>query len=168
MLAFQENAGRCRRPGQSTTVTSSSTAYSSTGSWTMVASDSRDVSAYDKPWTEKFCMPDSGTYSHWSSGAYISPESSVEHHSGITMKISVNRPLGHLLCMQLEFDSGPHGAGRITFKIQINMRQCTWMAPTPPDVERTGLQMVFQGILTLWLSTADTLHQPCISAYGHW
>ena len=77
MPAFQENAGGCGCPGRSTIVTSSCRAYSSAGGWTTVTSDSRDTSTSDKPWTETFCMPTSGTYSPWSSGDYISPASSL-------------------------------------------------------------------------------------------
>ena len=81
----------------------------------------------------------------------------------------INRPLGHSLYMQTELDSMPRGVERITFKEIVSMWQCTWMVPTLSDVECTGSEMVMsQGILTLWLSTADMPCQPCVSAYGNW
>ena len=81
----------------------------------------------------------------------------------------INMPLGHLLYTQMELGSMQRGVGQIMFVEIVSLQQCTLMVLTLSDLERTGSKMVMpQGILTLWLSTADTPCQPHVSAYGHW
>ena len=116
--AFQENVGGHGCLGRSAIVTSSSNMYPSTGGCPTVASESRDASAFDNPWTEKSCTPTSGMYSPWSVVNTSHMNLSLKLHS-ITVLLRYqlsNRPLGQLLYMQTELNSTPHGVGRVTFE----------------------------------------------------
>ena len=84
------------------------------------------------------------------------------------MKISINRSLGHSLYMQMECDSTPHGAEEIMFENMDYHAEAPLDGSDSPKCRDNGSQMkVFQGMLTLLLSTTDALCQLCIRAYGH-
>ena len=72
--AFQENVGGWGRPGWSTIITSSIMAYSSAG--VSLVPSPTSASASDSPCMENHGVSSNDVYSPWSSGEYISPESS--------------------------------------------------------------------------------------------
>ena len=74
LSAFQENVGGQGRPGRSAIITSSIMAYSSAGVSSFPSPTPASTS--DSPCTENLGASSSNVYSPWSSGEYISPESS--------------------------------------------------------------------------------------------